>query len=499
MVTLLLISGSALILGRQIQIISNPLLLTNPIKWIEKLKNLFKSPFFPAFLLLAMWLALSGIGGVGHQNRDYITAHNALLKDLILQEWPIRLKTTSINTPYVYYIAYYLPAGLVGKVLTSWKAANLAMFIWAGFGVYLAFGWFIKISRVNINRKVLPVFILACFFCFASGMDTVGYYLLQKHPFQFTQHIEFWADLFQFSSQTTLLYWVPQHTIAAWLLIGLIVNSLENQEYVKYLGIAAAATLLWSPFGVLGSIAYFFLTIYRYFSRYQSLRVIEFQSIFLTIAALWFFLITASFLASNSFDYPITFTVKELAPIKDYIIRLIEFWLIEFALLTILVIGYLCISKNPTTNYGAQVPRNSQVGRSISGISTNVDIKTTQFYLFSIAFSTLLALPLFKIGYNNDLVMRASIPSLFIFWSFVAKVVIDPSKHYRVLNRLFYVFIILLLLIGSYTSISEILRSVKLYQISPPPIEIVTDNQRTEKLIQRAGMDDAFFFKYFAK
>ena len=499
MVTLLLISGSALILGRQIQIISNPLLLTNPIKWIQKLKNLFKSPFFPAFLLLAMWLALSGIGGVGHQNRDYITAHNALLKDLILQEWPIRLKTTSINTPYVYYIAYYLPAGLVGKVLTSWKAANLAMFIWAAFGVYLAFGWFIKISKVNINGKALPVFILACFFCFASGMDTVGYYMLQQHPFNFTPHMEFWADLFQFSSQTTLLYWVPQHTIAAWILIGMIINSLENQEYVMYLGIASAATLLWSPFGVLGSIAYFFLTIYRYFSRYQSLRVIDFQSTFLTITAIWIFFITASFLASNTFNYPITFTMKELLPIKVYIIRLIEFWLIEFALLAILVIGYLCISEKPTKNSDAKVSRNSQVGISFNGISTKSNITTTQFYLFSFAFSTLLALPLLKFGYNNDLVMRASIPSLFVFWSFMAKVVIDPIKHNGVLNRMLYILIILSLLIGTYTSISEILRSVKLYQIGPPPIELVTDNQRTEKLMQRAGTDDSFFFKYFAK
>ena len=446
-----------------------------------------------------MWLALSGIGGVGHQNRDYITAHNALLKDLILQEWPIRLNTTSINTPYVYYLAYYLPAGLVGKVLTSWKAANLAMFIWAGFGVYLAFGWFIKTSKVNINGKALPVFILACFFCFASGMDTVGYYTLQQHSFNSTQHMEFWADLFQFSSQTTLLYWVPQHTIAAWLLIGMIVNSIENQEYVKYLGIASAATLLWSPFGVLGSIAYLFFIIYRCLFRHLSLRVIDVQSTFLTITALWIFLITASFLASNSFNYPITFTVKELAPIKDYIIRLIEFWLIEFALLALLVIGYLSISEKPVKNSGTQVPKNSQVGIFIDGISTNLDIKTTQFYVFSIAFSTLLALPLFKFGYNNDLVMRASIPSLFIFWSFIAKVVIDPIKHYRVLNRLFYVFIILFLLIGTYTSISEILRSVKHYQIGPPPIDIVTDNQGIGKLMQRAGSDDAFFFKYFAK
>jgi hypothetical protein len=446
-----------------------------------------------------MWLALSGIGGIGHQNRDYITAHNALLKDLILQEWPIRLKTTSINTPYVYYLAYYLPAGLVGKVLTSWKAANLAMFIWAGFGVYLAFGWFIKISKVNINGKALPVFILACFFCFASGMDTVGYYTLHQHPFHSTQHMEFWADLFQFSSQTTLLYWVPQHTIAAWLLIGMIVNCLENQENVKYLGIASAATLLWSPFGVLGSIAYLFLIIYRYLFRNLSLRVIDAQSSFLTITALWIFLITASFLASNTFNYPITFTVKELAPIKDYIIRLIEFWLIEFALLAILVIGYLHISEKPAKNSRAQVPRISQVGIVIDGISTNFGIKTTQFYVFFIAFSTLLALPLFKFGYNNDLVMRASIPSLFVFWSFIAKVVIDPNKHNGVLIRLLYILIIIVLLIGTYTSISEILRSVKLYQIRPPPIDIVTDNQVIGKLLQRAGSDDAFFFKHFAK
>ena len=44
----------------------------------------------PAGLLITAWLCLSGAGGFGFQNPDY-QASNALLKDLIQQDWPVTM------------------------------------------------------------------------------------------------------------------------------------------------------------------------------------------------------------------------------------------------------------------------------------------------------------------------------------------------------------------------------------------------------------------------
>jgi len=102
------------------------------------------------FLLIVTWLIFSGVGGFGYQNADY-TASNALLKDLIIQDWPPTIIVGEIQKPIVYYMAYYLPAAAVGKML-GWVPANLFLFIWTLFGALLAFIWFWSHSHISLER-----------------------------------------------------------------------------------------------------------------------------------------------------------------------------------------------------------------------------------------------------------------------------------------------------------------------------------------------------------
>ena len=105
-----------------------------------------------AYLLIGIWLVLSGAGGFGYQNYDYIT-NNALFKDLIIKKWPITMMINGIQTPVVYYLAYYLPGAAVGKIL-GWNAANVFIYLWTLIGTMLSFTWFWKLSRINIKQRV---------------------------------------------------------------------------------------------------------------------------------------------------------------------------------------------------------------------------------------------------------------------------------------------------------------------------------------------------------
>ena len=79
-------------------------------------------------LLLAslLLLSMSGVGGFGYQDTDWLK-HNAILKDLVERPWPVVYELEGRDVPLVYYVAFYLPAALVGK-LSGWLLANLTLF-----------------------------------------------------------------------------------------------------------------------------------------------------------------------------------------------------------------------------------------------------------------------------------------------------------------------------------------------------------------------------------
>ena len=127
-----------------------------------------------SFLILFTWVVFSGIGGFGHQNWDFLT-RNAILRDLINYHWPVIYDYSGDSTMedifgnsggLVYYLSYWLPSALVGKLL-GWKMANLALFGWSLAGVFLCT---LLMTRYIGKARILVV--LA--FVFFSGLDIFG-------------------------------------------------------------------------------------------------------------------------------------------------------------------------------------------------------------------------------------------------------------------------------------------------------------------------------------
>ena len=103
------------------------------------------------------WLSLSGAGGIGYQRGDWMK-HESVLKDLIEHTWPVIYDFYQTPVPLVYYLAFYLPAALAGKI-GGWSMGQAAIFLWAFLGVNLAMLWFWVLVRKS-SYWILLLFVL---------------------------------------------------------------------------------------------------------------------------------------------------------------------------------------------------------------------------------------------------------------------------------------------------------------------------------------------------
>ncbi len=199
------------------------------------------------FCICLLFTVFSGAGGFVWQKPDW-TKHNVVLNDLINYRWPVNYGAGAYvsETSLVYYVAYYLPAALFGKLL-GWRAGEIGLFIQSFVGLYI-FAQLIG-EEIRFSWKKFALFF------FLSGMDIVGVILLQGldriiHPPYY--YLEQYASGLQFSSIMTQLMWVPQHALAGWIVVMLAYKDYREDRLAETLVWYVAITLLWSPFVGLG-------------------------------------------------------------------------------------------------------------------------------------------------------------------------------------------------------------------------------------------------------
>jgi hypothetical protein len=445
------------------------------------LRDIWRS-LWPGLLIVTVWMYTSGVGGFGRQNADYYS-HNALLKALIAQPWPLKIDFEGQIVNYVYYLGYYLPVAGIGKLI-GWNLANVFGFFWALLGVLLAYLWFWRVS--GLKEKKITSIVLAVIFCLASGMDVIGYYLFFHNPFEWGVHMETWADIFQYTSQTALIFWVPQHTIAAWLVAGLTLTCLDDPRLFRYLGMAVAASILWSPFGALGITPYLLILFIVLLVRKQFKALFNPASLLLNISALWIAAIYLLYISSNQYSFPIGLLWNIEPDHKRYIATTLGFWCLEFASQAIVVTLLLAFvararKRDPALEAGSKF----------------------RWGWFVLVCLVLLVLPIFKMGYSNDLVMRGSIPSLFYLWAFICQALVQAAAYLKFRSiKIVHALLVCFLLIGSYTSFSEIGRSVYIYHFGPPDITDVREIASATYphiVAQRIGVKDTFFYHHLSR
>ena len=385
------------------------------IKYVpdSKTTSHFLLSTFYLLLFTGLWVFLSGVGGYTFQNWDHHW-RNAVMRDLITYNWPV-IYSSPEQGPVkmlVYYVGYWLPSALVGKVF-GWEAANFFLFLWTWLGVFLVVIHLCK-GVVAAPMRTIQYALLLIFF---SGMDALGAILFAKdYPALWPpiQHLEIWAGTLQYSSFTTQLFWVFNQAVPAWLCIVLILES-DRQEQTPALQInskifAWSLCFFFAPLASIGLFPYLLIEWLKQMDFKNPFKHIRFDLLFASIIVV---IISYLFFSSNTAAQERG--IQPLA-LKDFL----AFFLLDGGILWVVL----------------AVVRWRDPRWMVTG-------------------ALLALMPFIQLGSGRDFVMRASIAPLFYLMIMAGEVIFHAAPP-RILRFTLYV----LLLFGALTPLYEIDRSV---------------------------------------
>ena len=197
-----------------------------------------------AFAILCCVTVVSGVGGHIWQTGDH-TYRNEIFRILVERPWPV----VSDGSALVYYIGFWLPAALFGKLFGLGAGFQFQM-VWLMLGMMLFF-FLLCAWRKRIVLWPLIVFLLF------SGLDALGesyvYYFLPElyEPdaiFMAGFSLDHWSFYMMFPSMLTNFFWSFQQVPPILLLTLLLLLSPDCKNYAFY----AAPCLLFGTLGVVG-------------------------------------------------------------------------------------------------------------------------------------------------------------------------------------------------------------------------------------------------------
>jgi len=260
-----------------------------------------------------------------------------------------------------------------------------------------------------------------------SGFDIIGNIINTGPRFlanwNIAQHLEWWAGRYQYSSMTTQLFWVPNHALGGWLMVGLILRHPRFSALDAMLPLLVVAAALWSPLSALGVVPF---VLWRAWQRLIGERRWRLLHPRVWLPALCVGVIVASYLVLDPGGIAkgvSTGTGGALDTVFD-LLNQTQFFLLEAGF-----IGFAILWICPT--------------REVVH-----------------ALLVLALLPLAYLGPANDLVMRGSIPALAVL-ALGACVALSKQGEDATLLRKKLV-LLFLLAVGAVTPLQEFARSVLL-------------------------------------
>jgi hypothetical protein len=365
------------------------------------------------------WTVCGGTDHLVFANADW-HIRDAVLHDLVGSPWPVGYglldgKETVLRAS----VGYFLPAALIGKGL-GLSAAHAAMALWTALGATL-----FLLQVLSLAPSRLPVaLVVAAVVVLFSGLDIVGNLLNDGPHFRsdwnVTTHLEWWAGSYQYSSMTTQLFWVPNHALAAWLVIGLLYRNVALAPLASVLPILVVAAALWSPLSAIGLVPFVLGKVGTGMLRSRSVQLLHPK---IWAPALAVGVVVAAYLELDPGHIP-----KGLA-VASGSVGALAMALSQQAQFFLLEAGF--------------------IGFSILLIRRTDEI--------IIALLVLALLPFAYFGPANDLVMRASIPSLAVLAIGAALALVDRTAAPRSLRK--HVFLGGLLAVGAATPSAEFARA----------------------------------------
>ena len=380
---------------------------------------IFKVPgkfWLYALLIICAWVLCSGIGGFSFQNGDFV-ARNPTYRDLCDYSWPVKYDLAnqseaaqkilgSGSVVFAYYFSWWLPPALVSKIFNfAQTGRDICVYIWAVIGMLLVF---YNLCRYLKKASLITLII----FIFFSGLDIIGYIIY--HPVIIPgRHIEWWTGFIQYSSMTTLLFWVFNQSIAAHLIVILLLQLKDGKNALAL----SSLTFAFSPWVAIGIIPIALNSVFIDFKNFKDKLkdVFTFTNISVPLAML---LIYGLFYTGSTGGQRglggFTFVNKNF---YDFIVRYSLFCLLEFGIYFIIL------------------------GKSV---------KNYKFYYVVLA--ELILIPLYELASN--LIMRASIPAVFCLMVYVIKFLLEDNNKLLIRKRI----LIIVLILGACTPFMEFTR-----------------------------------------
>lgn len=415
-------------------------------------------------VVVFLWVLFSGIGSFSFQNTDYYV-RNPIYRDLINQPWPVFFDFSaqresvqavlgSDTAAFVYYFCFWLPPALLSKLFAGKELlSNIFLLAWAYLGVMLVL--------YQIHRYLKRCsWIIPGVFIFFGGFDAIGYRIVNGN-FAFGTHLEWWSTYFQYSSNTTVLYWVFNQAIPVWLIVTLLLNLRRNGSGA---GLSALA-FAYSPFATFGMIP---LAVYSIFKKRQDWKqAVTWENALIPLGML---LVFGSFYLSNPGSMSVKGWIFEFYEAKELLWPYLRFLILEVGVYALIL------------------------GRQLKKYS----------YLW-LALAELALIPLYKMTAANDFAMRASMPALLILSIYLTRYLLEQRGAWK------RWVIGLLLLVAAVTPLSELYRSVsKTAMHEAEPVEWVYSFQNfamdSENILEICRQqffaydpEESFFFKYLGK
>lgn len=424
--------------------------------------------------IIAIWVYLSGIGKFVFQNEDH-AYRNTIFNLLVEEKWPVAVSKISGGESslrvMVYYIGFWLPSAIVGKVF-GLRCGYYFQAVWALVGIVLVY---YLVCAIFKRLSVWPLFLIIFF----SGLDIIGEYLIGTdfHTMSSSLHLEWWSIPYQFSSMTTQLFWVFNQAIPAWLCTALICIDKKNRSLVFILSFLMLSSTM--PF-----IGVFLLVAFMVLKRSLSTITDAYKH------------------NKQSLDAKIRKELKDIFTVQN---------VLGGGIVGITSFLYL-FSNTAGTYIMKENTRGPQFDDSIMKwlvfLIVEIGVYCVVLYkyhksdgLFYFIVGCLCIMPWIRVGYSNDFCMRATVPMLFI----LMLMVIDALyKSYHSREYAVFAALIIAVIIGSFTPVHEFTRTISETTNRLNNAEIVySEDVPVEKIMGHhnfsAEIDDGIFFKYMMK
>ncbi|HEY9106732.1 MAG TPA: hypothetical protein VIN58_08620 [Roseateles sp.] len=262
-------------------------------------------------------------------------------------------------------IGYYLPVAAVAAGLEL-PRPEILLYAWTAFGFALVLCTATTLLPSR-RERALGVALMLAF----GGLDLLGFRLAKGELPALGAHVDWWAQFAQYSSSSTLLFWVPNHALPAWMGAMLVLRHWRTLELARMAPLLVTATMLWSPLSALGLVPFLLAGLPR--RRAQTALMCLRSGLPFVVPAL----LAAAYITMDTNTVARGMGIDQFTTAHDFWTRYGLFCMLEFGILALLLAGLRA-----------------------------VDLKV------GVAIMALLLLPLFRFGGGNDLVMRSSIPAL---------------------------------------------------------------------------------------